>query len=875
MNKKKESTKKGKMFRGAAAFIAAAMLSALAPAFMPAAADNVYAAETTEALRENELPRELMNGDFELPDIYNITHDSNGDYQNSYTYNGKTYSIKDESVEDTSIQFRQNNPWFVAKSSTFDALTDNNFYWKTTAYNDEIELVSGTEGSQNLYFGSYAQNVENTSGSGEQFAELVSTEISSLYQDIATDGGETLTWSLMHRGRTNTDEQYEGDSMAVFIGPRQTDVKKTGSGDNVKDIFMIMAEYLTNNNDDSGSDIFGRTIYSKKITPGEVLDESFVSLNPGGEYTEQWTCWIITDDESKWNTYNGQYRVPEGQTETTLAFTALNASGASGGTENQSNEGNCLDNIQFGVLYPLSVKAVGGSGTVSYTHVGGNVETNVTPQSGYSANLEKDKAVIVKANAVKGYTFVGARVDGDFLSRDKFIENNDGSYSYADIKMDQGHEVVLYFAENGKVTYDPNGGTFAPEDTSPKPEYEDALGVWTYEFTAFANAAYQTEPPQLEGSSFLGWRVFAIDGSEVEGVLVGAEHGLRYDSSNITLYYDKTIDENNHSNWEYCSLEASSDDAVLLVAVYEHEVTVQPCTRSFGENKFNDNDDTGGTVTISKDNAVGSSVNVKLGDNYFVSITAKPGYKVEEIRYEYADRPGELQIPPIEIADDTYTAEFTSDSNITIHVHFSEKPIEPYLSVVPENDAAAGILSEKGLVTGVKSSDGTAVGEYGGYGGTRYGNTVSTGFFLERSFDNSANTSGIWTINIPANGTYIKVADGKFNENDYPHLNDIPVVEDETNTEDPNKGAIYEASDNAGEHNYNRQIKLYVESQTTITNGTAVFGIVIDNLYSPNAQAGFKVTQDKENAIVLDNDNSVYADDYEDFVTNQDILNKN
>lgn len=72
--------------------------------------------------------------------------------------------------------------------------------WRTTAKDGLIE-----------YWKSGFNKV--TSAEGEQFVELNATEVSALYQDIATTPGQTIKWSLAHRGRQGTDV------MKVLAGP--------------------------------------------------------------------------------------------------------------------------------------------------------------------------------------------------------------------------------------------------------------------------------------------------------------------------------------------------------------------------------------------------------------------------------------------------------------------------------------------------------------------------------------------------------------------------------------------------------------------------------------------------------------------------------
>jgi fimbrial isopeptide formation D2 family protein/uncharacterized repeat protein (TIGR01451 family) len=72
--------------------------------------------------------------------------------------------------------------------------------WSTTAPDNRIELWnSGFNGVPSF--------------EGQQFAELNANVPSTLYQDVATTPGETIHWSLRHRGRAGTDV------MRVNIGP--------------------------------------------------------------------------------------------------------------------------------------------------------------------------------------------------------------------------------------------------------------------------------------------------------------------------------------------------------------------------------------------------------------------------------------------------------------------------------------------------------------------------------------------------------------------------------------------------------------------------------------------------------------------------------
>lgn len=79
--------------------------------------------------------------------------------------------------------------------------------WLTTAPDHLIELwASGFNGV--------------ASPDGGQFAELNARSVSTLYQDLSTDPGTTMHWSLLHRGRDGVD------TMALNIGPEGKTVRQ-------------------------------------------------------------------------------------------------------------------------------------------------------------------------------------------------------------------------------------------------------------------------------------------------------------------------------------------------------------------------------------------------------------------------------------------------------------------------------------------------------------------------------------------------------------------------------------------------------------------------------------------------------------------------
>lgn len=820
----------------------------------------------------SDLPTKLMNGDFEWPDIdtalegANIRADSSGNTSGTYG----DYSISNNDTEYTDIIFRRHSigwgqyddPWFVTTRSIYDDISSDQssdpdkreFYWKTTASDDRIELAAARDiqswngGSTVGYFrDGNTETRTNEAASGGQFAELVATEQSSLYQTIQTTEDNVLTWRLDHRARTSTGGM---DSMAVFIGPKQDGLKK--ASESAQDVFSAMVDLIRENPGETtqpGMSVAARKIYSAKIYDGMEITPANVSNNKTDHCDQEWTCWIITSDDMSWQEYSGTYKVPEGQNATTFAFAALNRAAA-------NPEGNCLDNIVFGIQYPLTVTATsGGTGTVSG---GGISNAEVSHGNAYNGSANEGETVTITAKPDSdNHKFVGATVNGNYveIGGNGFVQQQDGSYTYQ-LTMDGAKNVELIFASVGYVTYDLNGGTWA--DDIPT----------SYELDSLKNKDLtQTNEPELSGSTFLHWEVYAANGTESLNSDVYTPHTITYtvDEGDWWNLWDDThtFTITDSSGKQPFTIPDDADEyAIVLRAVYTRTVDAVSCTKYFASNDANHKDNTGGSVTIKKNtdttsNTDTGSISVENGDSFTVTATPNEGFEVDSWWYSYFDDKGNevLELIP-DASGDSYTATYNGSRNVTIHAQFAELPIGPYLSVVAADENARkqldekGIESEHGHVTGNGSY--TLVSEL--YGGEKYGNTISTGFFAKRKFEGATvDLSGTWSINIPANGTYFKIAYEDVAS--YEHINTTPVLDDDK--AEYNRGAIYKAADNT-ENNYNRQVQFYVDGPTVSGNSEIIFGIIVDNLYAPNAQAGFRLGGDNSVGLgELNKSNSV------------------
>lgn len=158
------------------------------------------------------------------------------------------------------------------------------------------------------------------SETGNRFAELTAAqEGTAIYQDIATVPGTTLTWSLKHASLTDAHT----DGMRVLIGAPGEETAQEATRTSV------------NGNGDTLGPV-GTLIETTASRPTENGDGPLL--------------------EPEWESYEGTYLVPEGQTVTRLTFE--NTSGI------DRYSGNLLDDITLQVGWPLDYQLNGGTGTI-------------------------------------------------------------------------------------------------------------------------------------------------------------------------------------------------------------------------------------------------------------------------------------------------------------------------------------------------------------------------------------------------------------------------------------------------------------------------------------------------------------------------------
>lgn len=202
--------------------------------------------------------------------------------------------------------------------------------WNTSANDEKIE------------FGEYNDTAHGIKGDyydkdqvGDQYAELNADEIATLYQDVLTDGGSALNWSLLHhalssRGSSTTDTMY-----VVVMSTKEAEMLLDGTNaDIIKTVVAEVGENATN---------AAYTITTGKYKGEQVKVTVWTLETQSMKSGNVYSCKSLkgngtSSSTTGWSFYKGSYTVPQGQYLTRLFF----ASGSGSATG-----GNLLDEVYF------------------------------------------------------------------------------------------------------------------------------------------------------------------------------------------------------------------------------------------------------------------------------------------------------------------------------------------------------------------------------------------------------------------------------------------------------------------------------------------------------------------------------------------------
>lgn len=314
----KKRTMKGMMMRRAfcSAMAFAMVFSSLV---LPQGAITAYAEEepsspsalaaTIASVSSNKVTQ-IKNGNFEdIPWI-------------DYVYNGVTYT---QQTRDTSLGSDK-----TITSSIRKGVDEG---WNTTEinpYQGNLFEVWPTE--QGKMPAESERTNRDLTKNGSYFIEMNTTNPAALYQDLSTQGGDVIKWTLQHADRAG--HGFQEQKMYVMIGAPEMQNGQIVAATGVKDqidtniVEAGKAEYRYDSVNQIG-------VVSGSSARANLDELKGLSVNKG---------------ERKWCTAAGIYVVPEGQDVTRFAFCADGSSKKAGESDSQLSGGNFLDNITFSTL---------------------------------------------------------------------------------------------------------------------------------------------------------------------------------------------------------------------------------------------------------------------------------------------------------------------------------------------------------------------------------------------------------------------------------------------------------------------------------------------------------------------------------------------
>ena len=268
------------------------------------------ALKATEADATTNKATQIKNGDFEeIPWI-------------DYVYNGVTYT---QQTRDTSLGSDK-----TITSSIRKGVDEG---WNTTEinpYQGNLFEVWPTE--QGKMPAESERTNRDLKENGRYFIEMNTTNPAALYQDLSTQGGDVIKWTLQHADRAG--HGFQEQKMYVMIGAPEMQNGQIVAATGVKDqidtniVEAGKAEYRYDSVNQIG-------VVSGSSARANLDELKGLSVNKG---------------ERKWCTAAGIYVVPEGQDVTRFAFCADGSSKKAGESDSQLSGGNFLDNITFSTL---------------------------------------------------------------------------------------------------------------------------------------------------------------------------------------------------------------------------------------------------------------------------------------------------------------------------------------------------------------------------------------------------------------------------------------------------------------------------------------------------------------------------------------------
>ena len=236
------------------------------------------------------------------------------------------------------------------KGIACDGYTESELGWKTTATDKKIEYGwLKKDGSSPHMLSTTVTEITNGVGASDswQFAEVVSNEVSSLYQSLTVKSGKNYSWTVHHRGRSGTD------TLAFIITDLDNSVNYVKPDKNEPDRFQQILNWLKNSGvtaPTAGNSV-AYTVYTTKLKDSNSFENassgsSFFSLERDSEHTVEFKIYLMSSAKGDWGKYTGSY-YSEANKKIMFVLTPFSTSFINSIGKNDTSGGNLIDNMSF------------------------------------------------------------------------------------------------------------------------------------------------------------------------------------------------------------------------------------------------------------------------------------------------------------------------------------------------------------------------------------------------------------------------------------------------------------------------------------------------------------------------------------------------
>lgn len=215
--------------------------------------------------------------------------------------------------------------------------------WETTSTDAKIEIgwINSAGESPHMKETRVTESLGVVISDGDQFAELIGNESSSLFQVISLNADSSYNWTVHHRGRDGVD------TIALMIF-EDTNINYAKASKTDNDHFSQIVSWIKEEGivAPEAGNMSKYVVYTTNLLESCSFEESttgsYFSFTQDDEHTVKFEIYLISTDKAGWGEYTGSY-YSDADKNILFAMTSFH----SASTKSPSTSGNLIDNFSF------------------------------------------------------------------------------------------------------------------------------------------------------------------------------------------------------------------------------------------------------------------------------------------------------------------------------------------------------------------------------------------------------------------------------------------------------------------------------------------------------------------------------------------------